>query len=84
MKLIVSTPDQFGEILLSARKANGMTQAEAAAQIGIGQPRLSLLETTGTASLSLDRMLALLALYKLELCVQSRDVKIPGAEQPEW
>lgn len=51
MNVIVNTPDQLGEILSSARQAKGMTQAEAAARVGIGQPRLSLLETTRTASL---------------------------------
>lgn len=85
MKIIVHTPTGLGEILQSARKASGMTQAEAAARIGIGQPRLSALETIGTASISLDQMLALLALYGLELSVQSRGAAVAGsAEAPEW
>jgi HTH-type transcriptional regulator / antitoxin HipB len=85
MTIIVHTPTGLAEILQSARKASGMTQAQAAERIGIGQPRLSALETTGTASISLDQMLALLALYGLELCVQSRGTAVPGsAEQPEW
>jgi HTH-type transcriptional regulator / antitoxin HipB len=85
MKILVHTPAGLAEILQSARKASGMTQAQAAERIGIGQPRLSALETTGTASISLDQMLALLALYGLELSVQSRGTAVPGsAEQPEW
>jgi HTH-type transcriptional regulator / antitoxin HipB len=85
MKIIVHTPAGLAEILQSARKASGMSQAQAATRIGIGQPRLSALETTGTAGISLDQMLALLALYGLELCVQSRGTAVPGsAEQPEW
>jgi HTH-type transcriptional regulator / antitoxin HipB len=85
MKIIVHTPAALGEILQSARKARDMTQAQAAARIGIGQPRLSALETTGTASLSFEQMLALFALYGLELCVQSRDADAPDAAgQPEW
>lgn len=72
MKLVVSTPAQLAEILSSARKAKGLTQAEAAARIGVGQPRLSLLETTATATITLDQMLALTALYGLELCMQSK------------
>lgn len=85
MKIIVHTPEGLAEILQSARKASGMSQAQAATRIGIGQPRLSALETIGTASISLDQMLALLALYGLELCVQSRGTAVPGgAEQPEW
>lgn len=72
MKIVVQTPAALGEILQSARKESGLTQAQAAAQLGIGQPRLSALETTGTASLSLEQMLALFALYGLEFHVQSR------------
>jgi HTH-type transcriptional regulator/antitoxin HipB len=88
MKIIVQTPTGLGEILQSARKARGLTQAQAAAQLGIGQPRLSALETTATASLSLEQMLALFALYGLELCVQSRETAGAGkridTETPEW
>ncbi|MEM5331758.1 helix-turn-helix transcriptional regulator [Paraburkholderia sp. JHI2823] len=87
MKIIVQTPGGLGEILQSARKARGMTQAQAAASLGIGQPRLSALETTGTASLSLEQMLALFALYGLELCVESREAASSQAEgtgTPEW
>ncbi|PAJ77472.1 helix-turn-helix transcriptional regulator [Burkholderia ubonensis] len=82
MNIIVNTPAQLGEILSSARQAKGMTQAEAAARIGIGQPRLSLLETTRTASLSLSQLLALTALYDLEL-----DIRAKGecrAADAEW
>jgi HTH-type transcriptional regulator/antitoxin HipB len=73
MKIIANTPAALAEILLSARKEYGLTQAQAASALGIGQPRLSALETTGTASISLAQMLTLLSLYGLELCVQSRD-----------
>ncbi|MGU7770655.1 helix-turn-helix domain-containing protein [Burkholderia sp. MR1-5-21] len=82
MNLIVNTPAQLGEILSSARQAKGMTQAEAAARIGIGQPRLSLLETTRTASLSLTQLLALTALYDLELGVRTKGES--GASDAEW
>ncbi|WP_233871669.1 helix-turn-helix domain-containing protein [Paraburkholderia adhaesiva] len=85
MKIIVHTPAGLAEILQSARKASGMTQAQAAARVGIGQPRLSALETIGTASISLDQMLALLALYGLEFCVQSRGTGAPDStDRPEW
>lgn len=86
MKIIVQTPAALGEILQSARKDSGLTQAQAAARLGIGQPRLSALETTATASLSLDQMLALFSLYGLELCVQSREAAASRAraDAPEW
>ncbi|CAN0625084.1 HTH-type transcriptional regulator / antitoxin HipB [Burkholderia multivorans] len=82
VNLIVNTPAQLGEILSSARQARGMTQAEAAARIGIGQPRLSLLETTRTASLSLSQLLALTALYGLELSVRTKGKR--DADEGEW
>lgn len=74
----VTTPAQVAQILLSARKAKGMTQAEAATYAGVGQPRLSLLETTATGSISLDQMLALFAIYGLELFVQPRSAPSPS------
>jgi HTH-type transcriptional regulator / antitoxin HipB len=86
MEILVNTPGQMGEILLSARKGKGLTQAEAATRVGIGQPRLSLLETTSTAGMSLEQILALFSVYGLQLVVRSRDVSpaASGGEQPEW
>ncbi|MGH8778143.1 XRE family transcriptional regulator [Paraburkholderia sp.] len=84
MKLVMSTPAQLAEILSSARKAKGMTQAEAASRVGIGQPRLSLLETTATETITLNQMLALTALYGLELCVQSKGDAVADHAQAEW
>ncbi|WP_322054192.1 helix-turn-helix domain-containing protein [Paraburkholderia bannensis] len=88
MKIIVHTPAGLAEILQSARKELGLNQTQAAKALGIGQPRLSALETTGTASISLEQMLALFALYDLELCVQSRHDNVPQYEAredgPEW
>lgn len=88
MKIIVHTPAGLAEILQSARKERGLTQTQAAVALGIGQPRLSALETTGTASISLEQMLALFALYDLELCVQPRHDETPEYEvredRPEW
>ncbi|HEY3539994.1 MAG TPA: XRE family transcriptional regulator [Trinickia sp.] len=84
MEIIIRTPAQLGQVLLSARKTQGITQTHAAAQIGVQQPRLSALETTSTGSLSLQQMLMLFALYRLELCVQTRDRDEPDHAQPEW
>jgi HTH-type transcriptional regulator / antitoxin HipB len=87
MKIIVNTPRQMGEILLTARRSRSLTQAEAAARLRVGQPRLSALETTATASMSLEQLLALFALYGLELCVKSRASEGPASpaiDQAEW
>lgn len=82
MNLIVNTPAQLGEILSSARQAKRLTQAEAAARIGVGQSRLSSLETTRTESLSLSQLLALTALYDLELSIRTKDGR--DAADVEW
>ncbi|AOI76104.1 MULTISPECIES: helix-turn-helix domain-containing protein [Burkholderia] len=82
MNFIVNTPAQLGEILSSARQAKGLTQAEAAVRIGVGQSRLSLLETTRTESLSLRQLLELTALYGLELSIRTKDGR--DAAAAEW
>ncbi|RQX83985.1 helix-turn-helix domain-containing protein [Burkholderia anthina] len=82
MNLIVNTPVQLAEILSSARQAKGLTQAEAAARIGVGQSRLSSLETTRTESLSLRQLLELTALYGLELSICTKDGR--DAANVEW
>ena len=73
VNFIVNTPTQLGEILSSARQENGLTQAEAAARIGVGQSRLSSLESMRTESLSLRQLLELTALYGLELSIRTKD-----------
>nr|WP_241018011.1 helix-turn-helix transcriptional regulator [Burkholderia sp. Ac-20349] len=72
----------MGEILSSARQAKGLTQAEAAVRIGVGQPRISSLESTRTESLSLSQLLELTALYGLELCIRTKDER--EAAEVEW
>jgi HTH-type transcriptional regulator/antitoxin HipB len=87
MNIIVKTPAQMAEVLMSARKTKGLTQAEAARWLGTGQPRLSSLETVATGGISLDQLLALFALYGLELSVQSHGAEPSGtssAEDLEW
>ena len=73
VNLIVNTPGQLGEILSSARQAKVLTQAEAATRIGVGQSRLSSLESMRTESLSLRQLLELTALYGLELSIRTKD-----------
>ncbi len=82
VNLIVNTPAQLAEILSSARQAKGLTQTEAAARIGVGQSRLSSLESTRTESLSLRQLLELTALYGLELSIRTKDER--DAADVEW
>ncbi|ALS61916.1 helix-turn-helix domain-containing protein [Pandoraea norimbergensis] len=73
MNRLVTSPTQLGEILRSARRAAGLTQSEAAARLGLSQSRLSALELDPKI-ISVEQLLALMGLYRLDLVVESRDV----------
>ena len=65
----LTTPTQLGAILRARRKARGLSQQEVAAQLGVSQSRLSILEQH-PEGLTLDRLLVLAKLLGLELVVQ--------------
>ena len=77
MQHFLSNPGQLGHLLLSARRRLGLTQADAAARVGISQSRLSTLESDPSA-ISLAQMLALTALYGLRIAVDDQ----PMAQEP--
>jgi HTH-type transcriptional regulator/antitoxin HipB len=60
----------------------GADASRAAARIGVGQSRLSSLETIRTESLSLKQLLELTALYGLELSIRTKDGR--DAADVEW
>lgn len=81
---LIATPDQMGQLLAASRRQAGLTQAEAAARLGISQSRISALETDADA-LTLAQLLALCGIYGLQL--QLRDKSQPVPEQApivEW
>ncbi|CAE6786870.1 helix-turn-helix domain-containing protein [Paraburkholderia haematera] len=81
---LVATPDQMAQLLAAGRRQAGLTQAEAAARVGISQSRISALETDATA-LTLTQLLALCGAYGLQL--QVRDKNKPAPEPTpliEW
>ena len=71
MKHVLLTPLQAGQLLQSARKAAGRSQAELAPLVGLSQSRLSKLEQN-PGTLTLDQLLALCGALGLELTVQPR------------
>ena len=77
MQHFLSNPGQLGHLLLSARKRLGLTQAAAAAHVGISQSRLSTLESDPNA-ISLSQLLSLTALYGLRVCIDDQ----PLAREP--
>ena len=74
---LIATPDQMAQLLAASRRQAGLTQAEAAARLGISQSRISALETDAGA-LTLAQLLALCGIYGLQL--QVRDKSQPAPE----
>ena len=85
MKHVILTAAQIGQLLHSARKASGQSQAELATRVSLSQPRLSKLEQS-PGDATVDQLLALCTSLGLELVVQKRGLPDPDATQPppEW
>lgn len=76
----LATSQQAGQILTSRRKSLGLSQASAAAGLGISQNRLSELETH-PERLTLERLISLAGVLGLELVLQE---KKPYTDESEW
>ena len=70
MAQTLTNTQQVGHLLSANRKAQGMTQAQAAARLGISQARLSELEQN-PGRLTVERLLVLVNLLGLELVMRS-------------
>lgn len=81
MEQKLSTAQQLGHLLTASRKAQAMTQAQAAARLGISQARLSELENS-PGRLSVERLLVLVNALGLELVLRSPAEK--SAPPSEW
>jgi HTH-type transcriptional regulator/antitoxin HipB len=81
---LIATSDQLAQLLAASRRQAGLTQAEAAARVGVSQSRISALETDASA-LTVTQLLALCGAYGLQL--QLRDKNQPSPEPApivEW
>jgi HTH-type transcriptional regulator / antitoxin HipB len=85
MQQSIATPYQMGQILAAGRRRAGLTQAEAAARLGVSQSRISTLETDSSA-LTLNQLLTLFGAYELQLQVLDRGSSPPNSPPPalEW
>lgn len=84
MHQVIATIGQMGHVLAAGRKRAGLTQAQAAARMGISQSRISTLERDSRA-LTLDQLLALFGVYGLQLLVQDRpDSPRSEANEAQW
>jgi HTH-type transcriptional regulator/antitoxin HipB len=81
---LVATPDQIAQLLAASRRQAGLTQAEAAARLGVSQSRVSAWETDASA-LTLAQLLGLCGIYELQLQVRDKNQPAPDpAPQTEW
>ena len=77
----VRTPEQLPGLLKGLRKAAGLTQADAAARLGVTQQTLSALERNASA-VSAGRLLKLLNILDVELVLRKPyAVQEPGKAQ---
>jgi HTH-type transcriptional regulator/antitoxin HipB len=85
MQQTITTPYQMGQVLAAGRRRAGLTQAEAAARLGVSQSRISTLETDA-AALTLNQLLTLFGAYELQLQVLDKGSSAPTspASALEW
>ncbi len=82
----LATPLQAGQILSARRKSLGLSQADAAAGVGISQNRLSELEPN-PERLTLERLISLAGLLGLELVLRDKGATGGREDTPkttEW
>ena len=80
----IRTTLQLGQLLLSARKQQGLSQAELAARLGLSQARISQLEQQ-PQTITAQQLLQLTSVLGLELLVQTRDsAQDAGSTETEW
>ena len=72
MDLNLAFPEQLSLHLRSLRKARGLTQAQLASRMGVGQSRISAIETDAT-KLTAEQLLRLLAALDASVVLRTAD-----------
>ncbi|GAB2871389.1 helix-turn-helix transcriptional regulator [Paraburkholderia jirisanensis] len=83
MHRLLTTSAQAGQVLRSARRKKGLSQAEAAARLGLSQSRISELEKDASA-ITLSQLLAMAALYGLELELSIESPRSAASDEAAW
>lgn len=85
MDYTARTPGQLGPILKSRRQQRNLTQAAAAAKVGLKQATVSAVETDA-ARTTLETLYKLLSALDLELVLRDRrgPSTAPGTRKREW
>jgi len=81
MRLIITNPNQVGQILRARRKARRVSQQQLAAKLDLSQNRLSEIES-GVAPLTLERLITLANVLGLQLVLQDKAEESDSAA--EW
>lgn len=86
MEIVARTPAQLGAAIKSARLRRGLTQTDAASNVGLQQKTVSALENVG-ARTTVDTLYKMLSALDLELVVREKSGgdRSEGSEAPrEW
>lgn len=81
MDLDLSFPAQLSQHLRSLRKAQGWTQAQLAARLGVAQSRISAVETDAT-SLTSEQLFRWLATLNARLVLRTDDPSSSTVAEP--
>lgn len=86
MEIVARTPAQLGAAIKSARLRRGLTQTDAASNVGLQQKTVSALENVG-ARTTVDTLYKMLSALDLELVIREKNGgdRSEGNEAPrEW
>lgn len=86
MEIVARTPAQLGAALKSARLRRGLTQTEAASNVGLRQKTVSSMENIGSRT-SVDTLYKMLSALDLELVIRERkrgDTSERNQSPREW
>ena len=83
MDLHLTLPEQLSLHLRSLRKARGLTQAQLASRMGVGQSRISAIETDAS-KLTAEQLLRVLSALDASLVLRTKEgataPRLPAAE----
>lgn len=81
MDLTLAFPEQLSQHLRSLRKAQGLTQAQLAARMGVTQSRISAMESDAT-KLTTEQLFRVLSSLDTGLVLRTADLE-PQAARPK-
>lgn len=81
MDLTLAFPEQLSQHLRSLRKAQGLTQAQLAARMGVTQSRISAMESDAT-KLTTEQLFRVLSSLGTGLVLRTQDLEPQAATSP--